>query len=188
LERPEGHPGSGVTRYGLKWTEEEACMDKQAHPRAAIPEQGKPFMNQTIDVPPPASIDEIMGYHAHIYFRSPEERERAAVLRERIAERFSVQLGSWHDNLVGPHSLPMYQVAINDDVFPTFVPWLMLNRMGLIILVHPNTDRPRDDHLINALWLGERIPLMVDYMEESLKAAGRVRRPAIPNTHGTLPI
>ena len=35
----------------------------------------------------------------------------------------------------------------------------MLNRQGLIVLVHPETDRPRDDHLLHALWLGERLPL-----------------------------
>jgi aromatic ring-cleaving dioxygenase len=48
----------------------------------------------------------------------------------------------------------MYQVAFALDLFPTFVPWLMLNRMGLQVLVHPNTQRPRDDHLVHALWLG----------------------------------
>jgi aromatic ring-cleaving dioxygenase len=30
----------------------------------------------------------------------------------------------------------------------------MLNRRGLAVLVHPNTGRPKADHLEHALWLG----------------------------------
>ena len=44
-------------------------------------------------------------------------------------------------------------------MFADFVPWLMLKRAGLTILVHPNTGAPRDDHLTHALWLGRVLPL-----------------------------
>jgi aromatic ring-cleaving dioxygenase len=106
----------------------------------------------------------IRSYHAHIYFRSPEERERALRVRAWIGERFAVQLGRVHDVAVGPHDAPMYQVAFACEVFDRFVPWLMLNRLGLTVLVHPNTGRARDDHLVHALWLGNALAIRSDIL------------------------
>ncbi|GGF29479.1 DOPA 4,5-dioxygenase [Aliidongia dinghuensis] len=130
----------------------------------------------------PQPIQAIESYHAHIYFDGPEARERAAQLREQIAARFRVQMGRWRDQPVGPHPLPMYQVAFEVALFPAIVPWLMLNRQGLTVVVHPNTDRPRDDHLIHALWLGQVLPLDGSGLEESLSALGRTQDPVVPNT------
>ena len=124
----------------------------------------------------------IESYHAHVYFDGPAARERAAVLRDQIAARFRVQMGRWRDQPVGPHPLPMYQVAFEAALFPCFVPWLMLNRQGLTIVVHPNTDRPRDDHLQHALWLGAVLELDGSGLEESLSALGRSQDPVVPNT------
>jgi DOPA 4,5-dioxygenase len=100
-------------------------------------------------------VDTIRSYHAHIYFESAEQRRIAETLREAIAQRFSVRIGRWHDRLVGPHMRPMFQLAFFPEVFPLFVPWLMINRGGLAVLVHPNTGRPKADHLTHAIWLGE---------------------------------
>jgi aromatic ring-cleaving dioxygenase len=104
-------------------------------------------------------VDTIRSYHAHIYFDGAEQRHIAEALREEIGRRFLVRLGRWHDRLVGPHMRPMYQVAFLPEVFPRFVPWLMVNRRGLAVLIHPNTGRPKSDHLIHALWLGEILPI-----------------------------
>lgn len=101
----------------------------------------------------------IASYHAHIYYDPGTSRGTAESLRDAIAERFSVRLGRWHDVPVGPHPNPMFQVAFLPALFPSFVPWLMLNRAGLSVLVHPNTGAPRDDHLVHALWLGSLLPL-----------------------------
>ncbi len=107
----------------------------------------------------PQPTASIISYHAHIYYRTPEECAKAEQIREQIAERFSVKLGRWRDTPVGPHSAPMYQVAFATEVFPVFIPWLMLNRQDLVILLHPNTGAPRGDHLVRAFWFGEVLPI-----------------------------
>ena len=133
----------------------------------------------------PLPLSAITSYHAHIYFDPGEARVRAERLRTLIGERFVARLGSWHDKPVGPHVKPMYQVAFAVDLFPRFVPWLMLNRMGLSVLVHPNTRRPHDDHLVNALWLGERLPLKGDMLPAEVAEDGGEELPP-PNTNPTL--
>ncbi len=129
---------------------------------------------------PPAADTRIHSYHAHVYFDSADARERAAALRQRIGERFVVQLGRWHDVPVGPHVLPMYQVAFTPEVFARFVPLLMLERDGLSVLVHPNTLAPRADHLQHALWLGTALPLKDEVLPERIDAADE--SPIVPNT------
>ncbi|WP_374653830.1 DOPA 4,5-dioxygenase family protein [Dongia sp.] len=116
-------------------------------------------------------IAEIASYHAHIYFDRPEQRAIAMDLRQRIAERFTVALGRVHDRLVGPHVRPMYQVSFDVAAFATLVPWLMLNRQGLAVLVHPNTGRELSDHVAQGLWLGEILPLAnLDMLREETAA------------------
>ncbi len=99
---------------------------------------------------------EISSFHAHIYY-DPATRETAAEVRQQLGERFLVQLGRWHDHPIGPHTKAMYQVAFAVDQFATVVPWLMLHRQGLDILVHPNTGDAVADHTAHALWLGEKL-------------------------------
>jgi aromatic ring-cleaving dioxygenase len=117
---------------------------------------------------PTPSVDpaRITDYHIHIYF-DPESRERAALLREWVEERFSVRMGRWHDVPVGPHPTSMYQIQFVPDLFPTLVPFVMMNRMGLTVLLHPQSGRPRDDHTINATWMGAVLQLKTDVLPES---------------------
>jgi DOPA 4,5-dioxygenase len=122
----------------------------------------------------------IPSYHAHIYFRNAEERAKAEQIRDQIAERFVVRLGRWHEVPVGPHTAPMYQVAFLAGVFPDFIPWLMLNRQGLAILLHPNTGRPRDDHVLHPFWFGE----VLDIKGEVLPETAGEEMEMEPNTRG----
>ena len=103
----------------------------------------------------------ITGYHAHIYY-DDASRETAARVREALGARFEVKLGRWHDAPVGPHLEPMYQVAFDADQFDRVVPWLMLNRSGLVVFVHPCTGDDLADHADHALWLGEKLDLDLD--------------------------
>jgi DOPA 4,5-dioxygenase len=85
-------------------------------------------------------------------------------LREAIDQKFTVELGRWHDAPVGPHPTSMYQVAFAVDQFSRLVPWLMLNRGDLDVLVHPQTDNAYDDHALHAMWLGTKLPLRFEVL------------------------
>ncbi|MGA2412414.1 MAG: DOPA 4,5-dioxygenase family protein [Candidatus Binataceae bacterium] len=110
----------------------------------------------------------IESYHAHIYYDS-ESRPTAAILREKIEQSFDVQMGRWRDEPVGPHPQAMYQVAFAADQFPRIVPWLMLNRSGLVVLVHPNTGHAYRDHADNSLWLGAKLDLRLGILKKMLE-------------------
>jgi DOPA 4,5-dioxygenase len=109
----------------------------------------------------------IRSYHAHVYYDPATTRSAAERLREEIGRAFTVELGRWHDEPVGPHPISMYQVAFPVSEFARLVPWLMLNRGGLDVLVHPQTDDPYDDHAIHALWLGTPLTLRLDGLRRS---------------------
>ncbi|HEX9461893.1 MAG TPA: DOPA 4,5-dioxygenase family protein [Alphaproteobacteria bacterium] len=102
-------------------------------------------------------------YHVHVYYDPATSRDRAARLRERVAAAFpEAKLGRWHDELVGPHPQSMYQIAFPHALFDSLVPWLMLNRNGLIILLHPETGDDYTDHSAHAAWLGAALPLRLE--------------------------
>lgn len=107
----------------------------------------------------PAAIE---GYHAHVYYETETTRPAAARIREALDARFAVTLGRWHDALVGPHTRSMYQVAFAVEEFARVVPWLMLNREGLSVLVHPLTGDDYEDHARFALWLGPPLALRLE--------------------------
>ncbi|HTZ78238.1 MAG TPA: DOPA 4,5-dioxygenase family protein [Stellaceae bacterium] len=105
----------------------------------------------------------ISGYHAHVYY-SEASRAAAAALREAVAAQFPVVLGRWRDEPVGPHPQAMYQMAFPVEAFSRLVPWLMLNRGDLVILVHPLTGDDYEDHAHHALWLGAKLPLKLEFL------------------------
>jgi DOPA 4,5-dioxygenase len=125
----------------------------------------------------------IASFHAHVYFHDSAQREKAMLVREQIAQRFAVTLGRVHDRLVGPHAENMYQVAFDVATLGNIVPWLMLNRQGLTVLVHPNTRDERSDHLVHALWMGEVLEIVG---VEMLATDGEAEEAPAPNTTPTI--
>lgn len=117
----------------------------------------------------PAS--EIASYHAHVYY-DEASRPIAAALRAAIEKTFTVAMGRWRDEPVGPHPQSMYQVAFEAAEFARIVPWLMINRRGLVVLVHPNTGDAVADHDVNPLWLGEKLALRIDILRDFVRAGG----------------
>jgi aromatic ring-cleaving dioxygenase len=112
----------------------------------------------------PIETGRIVDYHAHIYYEDAASRAIAAEIREAIAAGFQVAMGRWRDEPVGPHPKPMYQVAFGPSEFARLVPWLMLNHRGLSVLIHPETGDDPTDHSENALWLGQKLPLDIEFL------------------------
>ena len=109
--------------------------------------------------------------------RSGIEPRPGRPFAERVAAAFpEATLGRWHDALVGPHLQSMYQIAFPRTLLASFLPWLMLNRDGLTILLHPGTGDAYADHTDHAVWLGGMLPLRLDV----LRAATEHRPPGQP--------
>jgi DOPA 4,5-dioxygenase len=107
---------------------------------------------------------EIYGYHAHVYY-SAETLPVAERLHRRLSAAYPVEIGAFSGERVGPHPIPQFQIIFTKAQFANVVPWLMLNREGLDILVHPLTDDMVDDHTVYALWLGKPVALVLDRMQ-----------------------
>ena len=122
-------------------------------------------------------MSENRGYHAHIYYDS-NTKPKAAQLREVLLEKFKVEPGGFSDEPRGPHPISQFNVIFETSEFQDIVPWLMLNRDGLDVLVHPLTESSYDDHSKNAMWLGTPVSLKLDilrpkYSEGLLPASQR---------------
>ena len=118
---------------------------------------------------------QVTGYHAHVYFDAAR-RDAATRLRDAIVGKFTCEAGAFADDARGPHPIAQFNIIFKAPEFQQLVPWLMLNREGFDVLVHPLTDSNLDDHSKNAMWLGTPVPLRL----ERLSAA--YRRELLPNT------
>jgi DOPA 4,5-dioxygenase len=102
------------------------------------------------------------SYHAHIYFDS-ESRDRAWALKERVGDTFpEAEVGRFHEKNVGPHLRWSCQVGFPLAMFAAIVSWLMLNRDGLTIFLHPEIGDTLAEHEQFPLWMGEILPLKLD--------------------------
>ena len=110
---------------------------------------------------------ELKGYHAHVYFDAAT-RPIAERLRDTIIDKFACEPGAFADEPRGPHPVPQFNVIFEIREFQNIVPWLMLNREGLNVLVHPLTESNYDDHSMYALWLGTPVPLRLDRLSRKL--------------------
>ena len=103
-------------------------------------------------------MSDITSFHAHIYFNAATTAQ-ARKLCEDAAMKFGVEMGRVHERAVGPHPDWSCQLAFPPEKFGEVVPWLALNRDGLIVFVHPETGDELKDHTESALWMGEIKPL-----------------------------
>ncbi len=103
-------------------------------------------------------MTEITGYHAHVYFDETTV-DQARSLCEGARDTFGVEMGRIHERPVGPHPCWSCQLAFTPDIFADLVPWLALNRGGLVVFCHPETGDEIADHTEHALWMGTGMEL-----------------------------
>jgi DOPA 4,5-dioxygenase len=108
-------------------------------------------------------MTENRGYHAHVYYDS-ETKPKAAKLRETLLATFKLEPGAFSDAPIGPHPISQFNVTFETPEFQNVVPWLMFNRDGLDVLIHPLSESSYDDHSKNAMWLGTPVPMKLDIL------------------------
>jgi len=109
---------------------------------------------------------DLHGYHVHIYY-GDATRAKATELHDSLVARFGAQPSRpKFIGIAGPHPIPQVQVIFRKDAFTAdVVPWLMFNRQGLDILIHPLTDDEVEDHTAHAVWLGKPVELLTDKLK-----------------------
>jgi aromatic ring-cleaving dioxygenase len=105
----------------------------------------------------------INGYHAHVYY-DPATRPAAERLAAAITSKFAVEIGGFFDEPVGPHPIANLAIVCAPAEFASVMPWLMLNRNGLDVLIHPLTDDSVRDHESDGAWLGKPVELRLHRM------------------------
>jgi DOPA 4,5-dioxygenase len=100
-----------------------------------------------------------LGYHAHIYYDPAKTRAAAERLCGALSEKFPVEIEEFRDTPRGPHPISNALVIFKPAEFEHVVPYLMLNRDGLDVLVHPLTEAAVEDHSSYAIWLGTPVEL-----------------------------
>ena len=108
-------------------------------------------------------MTENRGFHAHIYYDA-ETKPRAAKLREAMLATFKCEPGAFSDAPIGPHPISQFNITFEVPQFQDIVPWLMFNRDGLDVLIHPLSESSYDDHSKNAMWLGTPVPMRLDVL------------------------
>ena len=103
-----------------------------------------------------------LGYHAHIYYDPTSTRAVAEGVCAALGAQCQVEIDGFRDTPRGPHPRANVLVLFKPDQFAQVVPYLMVHRAGLDVLVHPLTEDAVEDHTEFAMWLGTPVALNID--------------------------
>ena len=105
----------------------------------------------------------LLGFHVHIYYNDATEQQ-ATNLHDRMVAEFNAKPSRPpYVGIAGPHPVAQRAVIFSPKTFTAeVVPWLMFNRQGLSILIHPLSDDEYEAHTTHAVWFGEPIALLTD--------------------------
>jgi DOPA 4,5-dioxygenase len=76
-------------------------------------------------------------------------------------------MGRVHERPVGPHPDWSCQLTFKQETFGQLIPWLAMNRSGLVVFVHPISDNDLLDHRERAMWMGAVRPLDLSMLGET---------------------
>eukprot|EP00457_Paulinella_chromatophora_P008532 gb/GEZN01008568.1/.p1 GENE.gb/GEZN01008568.1/~~gb/GEZN01008568.1/.p1 ORF type:complete len:355 (-),score=51.68 gb/GEZN01008568.1/:322-1386(-) len=113
-------------------------------------------------------------YDVHIYFNA-FTRDAAMDVRAKMKVQFPwLRFFDPKDQPIGPHPSPMWECDFLNSDSPDqdlgdVVAWLMTNRQGLSILVHPQTGESVKDHTEHAMWLGKPLQLQLAFLATPTK-------------------
>jgi len=102
------------------------------------------------------------AYHAHVYF-DEDAAEFARQLCMDAGKAFGLDVGRFHEKLVGPHPMSSCQIIFGGKDFDALVPWLDNNREDLTIFVHALTGDEVADHTTYAYCLGQDVELNLEF-------------------------
>lgn len=120
---------------------------------------------------PLLTTDPGLSSDVHVYY-TQSQLPYARQLYDRIRREFpELRIYRFWDKPVGPHPFAMFEVNVFTPAqFGAFVPWLVIWRGELSVLVHPNTtvaagalvsEAELRNHTQRATWMGEKVPLDV---------------------------
>lgn len=103
-----------------------------------------------------------LGYHAHLYYDPTRTRVVAEGVCAALGAQCQVEIAAFRNTPRGPHTRANVLVIFPPDQFAQVVPYLMVHRAGLDVLVHPLTEDAVADHTAFAMWLGTPVALHID--------------------------
>jgi DOPA 4,5-dioxygenase len=113
-----------------------------------------------------------LGYHTHIYYDPTSTRTVAEGVCAALGEHFQVEIDGFRDTPIGPHPIANVLVIFKPDQFEHVVPYLMVHRDGLNVLVHPLTEDAVEDHTDFVMWLGKPIERKIDTLPHGRGGGG----------------
>lgn len=98
------------------------------------------------------------NYHFHLYYHE----ERFSIAREvvdSLPALESLKVGRLHAGPVGPHPIGSCQLSVSDSDYYVLMEWLLTNRRGLDVFVHPVSGDDWKDHTEYVGWIGKSYEL-----------------------------
>ena len=106
-----------------------------------------------------------MDYHAHIYWRTDQEKDRALSFRNYLQDA-GCTLGRVWNQPIGPHPLPMYQALYDSSNKELVESFLISHRVTNTVLLHESINDDLRDHTDGARWLGDPLELKLEIFDE----------------------
>ncbi|CUM67644.1 uncharacterized protein PRCAT00005345001 [Priceomyces carsonii] len=117
-------------------------------------------------------------FHVYYFAHDKSSSDESDSLRDRLLNEFQEDCSDGsiivkklpNDKVIGPHPTQFWEADVcRPEVFVKVLSWFQLHHGNLSVLIHPQSGNDLADHTTNALWLGERLPLLTNKLpQESL--------------------